>query len=84
MRENKQRNKQKSTQNNNIVLDTLKHVLYILYHTYPLFCCKGHIRNDHNTINIDTKSNGINKMTTVYLRIYITLTGYYIVKKTLR
>ena len=49
-------------------LDILKKYT-TLYHTYPLFCCKGHIqiRNDHNTMNMDTKSNGINKHTTMHL-----------------
>lgn len=39
--QSKQRSKQKGTQNNNIAL----------YHTYQLFCCKGHIQLISNQSN---------------------------------
>ena len=38
-----------------------------IYHTYSLLYCKGHIQmtNNHSNVNMETKNNRVNKMTTL-------------------
>ena len=64
----------------------------MIYHTYLLLYCKGHIQmmSIDSTINVETKNNRVNEMTKLHLiqlkftLLYITLTNYYIVKDIFR